>query len=177
MRALRIASVGAAALALMVGGFYATGYRLNVSDSLPPGVWRVQPGAPVRGAVVLACPPNSALFRAAREAHYIARGVCPGGLAPLLKPVAAVAGDRVVVTASGIAVNGAPVRNTARFSTDLSGRALPSPPDNVSVVPEGQVWLLSSYNRRSFDSRYFGPVTTSRIQGVARPVYLREKRS
>lgn len=164
-------------LAIAAGSTYAAGYRVNVSDSLPPGVWQIRPGAPARGSIVLACPPDTPLFRAARQAHYIARGFCPGGMAPLLKPVAAVAGDRVVISSAGISVNGSPIPNSARFAVDGSGRFLPNAPDGVSIVPAGQVWLLSSYNKYSFDSRYFGPVAASRVSGVARPVYLSEHRS
>lgn len=172
MRALARIGAGFAALAIASGATYAAGYRVNVSDSLPPGVWRVAHGEPTRGAIVLVCPPDTTLFQHARAAKYIARGFCPGGLAPLLKPVAAVAGDRVAVSAAGISVNGELVRNTRRYRADLSGRLLPSPADVESVVPPGHVWLLSSYNRHSFDSRYFGPLATSLVRGVARPVYL-----
>ena len=177
MRPLPLIGLVFGAITAAAGGAYYAGYRVNVSDSLPPGVWQVRPGPVQRGSIVLICPPDTSLFQGARRAKYIARGACPGGMAPLLKPVAAVAGDRVAVSAAGIRVNGSPIPNTARLGVDGSGRFLPSAQDGESVVPAGQIWLLSSYNKYSFDSRYFGPLAASRVSGVARPVYLQERRS
>jgi type IV secretory pathway protease TraF len=37
-------------------------------------------------------------------------------------------------------------------------------------VPRGYVWLMSDYNPRSFDSRYFGPIPVKQIQGPAKLV-------
>jgi type IV secretory pathway protease TraF len=39
-------------------------------------------------------------------------------------------------------------------------------------VAKGEVWVISSYNPLSFDSRYFGPVPISRIEGFARPLFI-----
>jgi type IV secretory pathway protease TraF len=41
-------------------------------------------------------------------------------------------------------------------------------------VPAGEVWLLSGHDPRSFDSRYFGAVPVTNIQGVARPIWVVE---
>lgn len=176
MKALHF--IGAAFAALMVGAVSvrAAGFVLNRSDSVPPGVWRVAPGAPGRGAIVLACPPDTPVFRAARRARYLLDGVCPGGYAPLLKPVGAVAGDRVVVRRDGVRVNGRLLPNTGLLRSDPAGRLLPEAELGEHVVPVGQVWLLSSYNRYSFDSRYYGAFDVARVRGVARPVYLMDRR-
>jgi len=60
----------------------------------------------------------------AAERGYIPAGACPGGHEPLVKPVAAVAGDRVTVTALGIAVNGEPIAQSAPLDEDSAGRPL-----------------------------------------------------
>lgn len=170
-----VAVFAACAIGLVV--FTATGagagLKVNTTPSLPMGIWRVSPGLPARGQIALVCPPDDAIFRGAHRAGYIGNGNCAGGLAPLLKPVAAIAGDRVEITPTGVVVNGRLLPNTKRMRFDGSGRELPPLSITDQIVPPGAVWLLSSYNRASFDSRYFGPLPTSRVKGVARPLLIK----
>jgi conjugative transfer signal peptidase TraF len=150
------------------------GLCVNTTASMPRGLWRVVPTqAPVaRGVVVGLCPPDSSVFRQAARRGYIASGVCPGGYERLLKPVAAVAGDTVSVTAAAIAVNSIPVADTVALARDSAGRPLQPVPPGLYQVRAGEVWLLSGHDPRSFDSRYFGPVPAANIKGVARPLWV-----
>jgi type IV secretory pathway protease TraF len=45
-------------------------------------------------------------------------------------------------------------------------------PAGTYRVESGQLWLLSGHDPRSFDSRYFGPISVSSVQAVARPVWV-----
>ena len=47
---------------------------------------------------------------------------------------------------------------------------MPTPEDGDVAL--GTVWLMSDSNPESFDSRYFGAVEASRIEGVATPLML-----
>jgi conjugative transfer signal peptidase TraF len=157
-----------------LGSAQITGLRINTTASMPVGLWRVaQLDATLhRGEVVTVCPPDTAPIRLAAERGYIATGYCSGAYEPLLKPIGATSGDLVTVAASGVRVNGEPVPDTAQIARDSVGRPLqPLPEGDYRVVP-GEVWLLSNYDRRSFDSRYFGPVPTSNVLGVAHPVWV-----
>ena len=153
-----------------------TGLRVNATASMPRGLWRVQAAATriERGEVVSVCPPDSVAMREAARRGYIPAGACPGGYEPLVKPVAAIAGDLVTVTAHGVAVNGEPVADTAQLEEDSAGRPLRPIPPGVYRVPPDAVWLLSGHDPRSFDSRYFGAVPVASIQGVAHPVWVVE---
>jgi conjugative transfer signal peptidase TraF len=150
------------------------GLRLNGTASMPQGLWQV--GAPVapfrRGEIVTLCPPETLPFREAAARGYLPVGRCPGGLQPLVKPIAANAGDLVTVSAAGVTVNGAPVPGTAPVAWDSAGRPLSPFPAGVYRVAPGEVWLLSGHDSRSFDSRYFGPVPALNVQGVARPLWV-----
>jgi conjugative transfer signal peptidase TraF len=95
---------------------------------------------------------------------YRDSGICPDGAAPLLKPVVAKPGDVVELSARGISVNGALLSNTAPLSKDGKGRHLKPWPFGRYVVASGTVWVASSYHPRSFDSRYFGPISTAAIR-------------
>jgi conjugative transfer signal peptidase TraF len=171
----RVQAVFAAGALLTTGTLvmaWLCGIRVNDTASMPRGLWQVGAGdEPLRsGEIVTVCLPDTAPIREAAARGYLPAGSCPDGYEPLVKPVAAVAGDRVTVTPRGIAVDGRPVPHTAQLVRDSSGRPLrPVAPGVYPVIP-GQVWLLSGHDPRSFDSRYFGPIPTANVHGVARPL-------
>ena len=120
------------AVAFLLGGGLAAALHRAGRTRRPPGqydavdaAWALAgaalQGSIARGAVVSLCPPDNDVFRKAMRRGYITSGVCPGGYEPLLKPVAAISGDVVSVTAAGIAVNGIPVANTAALAQDECG--------------------------------------------------------
>lgn len=170
MRLAKAATAFGAGLTLLAATGAIAGIRINTTPSVPMGLWQVKPGPPARGDIVLICPPDTAVMRGAHAAGYLSGGYCPGGLAPLLKPVAALPGDEVQPSPLGVVVNGRLLPRTAPMQADGSGRLLPVVPQIAVTVPAGEVWLLSSYNKASFDSRYFGPLRAERIIGVARPI-------
>ncbi len=152
----------------------AAGLRLNTTVSMPLGLWRITPAGRSlhAGDIVMLCPPDVAVFREAVVRGYIPRGRCAGGFAPLIKPVAAIAGDVVSVGADGVAVNGAPIAGTAPLDRDTAGRPLQPLLPGRYAVATGEVWLVSGHIARSWDSRYFGAVATANILGLARPVWV-----
>jgi conjugative transfer signal peptidase TraF len=160
----------AGAMALLAAGRLA-GLRLNLTGSLPVGVYVTAKGAPTRGALVLVClPPRVAAFAHARG--YVPRGgACPGGVVPIGKLVVAVAGDTVVMTPNGLVVNGAPVPNSKALASDRQGRRLPQLPDHRYVVRPATLWILSSYSPLSFDSRYFGAVEMEQVRASIRRLW------
>lgn len=173
----RAALVGCAAGALLAGTMVAAwlaGFRVNDTASMPRGLWQVRAvNAPLRrGEIVAVCLPDTPPVREAAARGYIPAGTCPGGHEPLVKTVAAVASDVVTVTPDGIAVDGQPVENTAQLAQDRAGRPLRPVPAGVYEVMPGQIWLLSGHDPRSFDSRYFGPVSAANVKGAARPLWV-----
>ena len=161
---------------LLVVGFVAAGsiafahshVHRNLSDSLPIAapylVW--SPSAPVRvGDLVEACPPLDAALQA-RQRGYAESGSCPGGVAPFLKLVAAIAGDVVTTTPKAVLVDGHALPNSAQVLADSKGRRIVTRPYGTHRLLRGQVWLYGT-NPRSFDSRKFGPVQTTAVRFVA----------
>ena len=147
---------------------YKLGFRFNLSPSIAPGVYRVTEGPIERGAIVLVCLPNT-VAALAREREYISAGSCADGNAPIGKRIVATVGDTVRVTPGGLVVNGDRLVNTAPLPRDHAGRLLPHVQPGRYVVDAGQVWLVSTYSARSFDSRYFGAVHVSSIVSRVRP--------
>jgi conjugative transfer signal peptidase TraF len=155
---------------LVVLGWLA-GLRLNLTASLPVGLYVTSPSPPVRGALVLVClPAEVASFAHARG--YVPRGEeCPNGVAPIGKPVAAIAGDTVAVTPAGVLVNGVAVPNSRALATDGKGRPLARVRVTRCVVEAGTIWIVSSYSRFSFDSRYFGPIEVRQVRATLQPLW------
>jgi conjugative transfer signal peptidase TraF len=137
------------------------GFRVNTSPSLPMGLYITT--ADTDANLVEFCPvePFATLSIARR---YRDPGACRDGAAPLLKPIIARSGDVVEVSARGISVNGALLPNTAPLATDTKGRHLEAWPSGRYIVNPGTIWVASSYHSRSFDSRYFGPLSTAAIR-------------
>jgi conjugative transfer signal peptidase TraF len=148
----------------------AAGFQINATASAPKGIWRVSaldPQAIQRGTIVSICPPDLRIVEIMRDRGFLELGDCPRTeTVALLKPVAAVAGDTVSVTAAGIAVNG---RSLPR---SIPERGMPAYPTGTYRVPSGNVWLISSYSAGSFDSRYFGPVPLTKLRGRAIPILV-----
>ena len=164
---------GATSLFLATVVTWFAGLRVNLSGSMPIGLYRVRSGPPVKGAMVLAClPARVAVF--ARSRGYVPNGRCPGSTAPIGKVVLAMAGDSVEVTSEGLLLNGRPVRNTRPLAVDAAGRSLRRFPDGTYIVAQDEVWLYSPYSTRSFDSRYFGPLHVSSIRSRVLPLWTVE---
>ncbi|EPW8850024.1 S26 family signal peptidase [Pseudomonas aeruginosa] len=143
----------------------------NPSDSVVVGWYRVDPlrhrpgllprPLSVDSIVLTTLPPDAAALAAQR-------GYLPTRV-PLLKRVGAIAPQHVCVFDALVWIDGVPV--AAVRPADRLGRPLPSWPQCRQLRP-GELFLLSSTNPASFDSRYFGPVSTSAVIGVARPIWL-----
>ena len=159
VRRAALVAVVVAIAAFQLCGFF--GLRINTSPSLPMGLYIITADADAN--LVEFCPAEPfatlSIVRGYRDP-----GTCRDGAAPLLKPVVAKAGDVVELSARGISVNGALLPNTAPLSKDTKGRPLEAWPFGRYVVAPGTVWVASSYHPRSFDSRYFGPVSTAAIR-------------
>jgi len=164
LRRLAIAIASAGIAAFQICGWL--GIRFNLSPSLPIGIY-LRTNAPAK--LIEFCPaePFASL---AIQRGYRDEGVCPDGAMPLLKPIVAVAGDSVDLSDLGIAVNGLLLRNSTPLRVDTKGRPLPAWRKGHYVIAAGTVWVTSSYNPRSFDSRYFGPVPISSIRHYVRPL-------
>jgi len=169
-RVSRARRPAATAAAMLIGIFLACGFvglRFNFSPSLPIGLYVTTTDG--RANLVEFCPaePFAAL---AIMRGYRDPGTCRDGAAPLLKPVVASAGDVVELSARGVSVNGVLLPNTAPLSKDTRDRPLEPWPFGRYIVDPETVWVASSYHPRSFDSRYFGPLSTAAIRDRLKPL-------
>ena len=154
------------------GLYAASGLRLNLTSSMPVGLYVSTRGPLAHGSIVLTCLPDDVTREAMIRGYLPLGGSCPHGAMPVGKPVLALSGDTVVVTATAIVLNGVPVPNSGSLSWDRNGRPLPVLQRGVYYVSLGELWLVSTHSPFSFDSRYFGAVKTAQIRGHVRPLLV-----
>lgn len=165
----RVRAAAALGSASLFGLFVITGVagvRINATPSLPIGLY-VE--TDLHSRLVEFCPTGEPAAISARRG-YRGAGDCLDGASPLLKPIVAQPGDVVQFSAEGISVNNHLLRNTAPLSIDTEQRPLEHFPFGRYVVGANEVWVASSYNKRSFDSRYYGPVPKIEIRAHLRPL-------
>ena len=165
-----VLALGAVAL-LAAGAAAGLQLRINWTASVPLGLYQLRPLTRLeRGALVVTClPVHTALRGKARD--YLLAGDCRGGVTPILKPIFALPGDTVVVRPEGVERNGVLVPDTAPRTTDRHGRPL-SPLFGHHKVAPGRVWVLSSYDPDSWDSRYYGPLHLADLTSGAQPLLV-----
>jgi conjugative transfer signal peptidase TraF len=136
----------------------------NASASAATGLYAVSPGASVDiGDMVIARVPDPWRMLAAR------RGYIPANV-PLVKRVAAVAGDEVCALGQEIFVNG--TRRAQRRVADAEGRRMPWWHGCVRLRGH-QLFLLIANRAASFDGRYFGVTEGGLVVGKARLLWAR----
>jgi conjugative transfer signal peptidase TraF len=164
---LLVLAISGGALALALAAEWA-GLRFNDSPSMPTGLY-VRTSSESNASLAVFCP-AAPFAKLSAERGYRSRGNCPDGAEPLAKPIAARPANIVELSATGMAVNGRLLPNTAPLLTDTAGRPLPHWPFGRYVVAPGTVWVASPFSSRSFDSRYFGPVDASHVREHVRPL-------
>lgn len=134
---------------------YAGGLRWNVTASAPRGFYAVTD--PAQASYLSFCPDDGGL---SAQRGYRPYGLCPDLRESILKPITAKPGKWVRVTPQGTWIDGRLLPNTAPLAVDSRGRTLTPWPFGDYRLGLGEFWTVSSYDPRSYDSRYFGPVRT-----------------
>jgi len=152
--ASRSSRVFAALAVLAVGAL--PWVRVNVTSSAPRGLWRLLavPAVVEKGMWVTMPAPASVKTWAP---HW----------SPLLKPVAAVAGEQVCVAKDTLLIRGESYGRV--FTQDAEGQPLPRLREGCMVVQPGTVFLASA-GHQSLDSRYFGSVPVAALSSRALPL-------
>lgn len=138
----------------------------NASASAPLGLYALHPtDDPPVGALVAITPPRP-LAAWMAERHYLPLGV------PLIKHVAAKAGQRVCRTGDSVSVDTRPLA-LARIR-DSRGRPLPVW-QGCRTLHDGELFLLNAAIPDSLDGRYFGALPASAVLGRATPLLTRAR--
>jgi conjugative transfer signal peptidase TraF len=149
----------------------AFGVRYNGTPSFPAGFYMVSGKHAVKGDLVLVslrALPALPAFEIAKERGYLNVAYTP--VEKIMKRIVGVSGDRVTIDSAGVEVNGIRLKNSAPLKFDAAGRPMILYPLKDYVLGTDEVLLMSDYNPASFDSRYFGPLHSTTIESVVRPL-------
>jgi conjugative transfer signal peptidase TraF len=139
-----------------------TCYYINLSHSVPLGLYQVIPPDNLKtGDLVVFEPPQGARFLI-HQRHWLPNGW------PLIKHVGALAGDSYSVFEGSLFINSkyaGPV-----YERDSQGKVLPYTGGRF-IVEQNTFLPISTHINNSFDGRYFGSVPLSAIRGKLKPVW------
>jgi len=152
------------ALAIGASAFIHPTPRLlwNATASTPTGLYALQPGPTLRVGDLVAVRPPEPLAHFLAEGGYLPLGV------PLLKHVAAMAGETVCRTGHTITIDG--IAAAEARDRDNRGRALPVW-NGCRTLDNGEIFLLN-HHPDSLDGRYFGPLPRTSVLGRATALWL-----
>ena len=136
-------------------------FLYNYTDSLPHGIYLMYSGQPQKGELVVIKPEGLA-GKLIRERHYLRNG------GYLLKHIVGVKGDSVCTEKGVLFVDG--VNYGGIDACDREGRPLPRY-RFCGRLKDGYVVAVKGM-KNSFDSRYYGPIRSEDIVGIAAPLWL-----
>ncbi|HQH28370.1 MAG TPA: conjugative transfer signal peptidase TraF [Oligoflexia bacterium] len=145
-------------------------FRLNLSPSMPLGLYREVSLPVTRGTLVAACLPEQ-IASLGRSRRYLRRGRCAAKAEPVLKQVRGIPGDVVTVAPEGVFINGELLAHTAPLAADSHGRPLQAYTGKFRVAP-GELWIFSEHAPNGWDSRYFGPIPEQSVISVVQPLLV-----
>jgi conjugative transfer signal peptidase TraF len=154
--------VAATAVLSSIGARPVPRFLWNASESVPIGLYRLQPtGRLFVTELVAVLPPEpTATFLA--DGHYLPRGI------PMLKRVLALPGQAVCREELTISIN--KIELGAAREHDSRGRPLPIW-QGCREIADGEVFLMNWQSADSLDGRYFGVLPASAIIGRAEPLW------
>ena len=160
---VRVALLAAFALALLASPHIVSNTPLlvwNVSPSVPVGLYHVVRRSARRGDLVLV-----ELSGRVRKLTTARGYLAPRSL--LIKPVAAIAGDRVCRFGSRVWISGH--AGVTAHAADALDRPLPAW-RGCRILRSSQLFVLA-LSADSFDGRYFGPIAVRSVVGIAVPIW------
>lgn len=159
-------TIAAAGLVLSTLGGVTPYYIWNASNSVPIGLYRVQPVTRLTVTELVAVQPPDLL-----AAFLDLNGYLPNGV-PMLKRVLALPGQTVCRNGAMVAVDGIDVGEA--YERDRRGRPLPVW-HGCRVIADGDVFVMNWQSANSLDGRYFGPLPDSAVIGRVVPVWTDEE--
>ena len=134
----------------------AAGLRINGTHSFPVGFYFASHKRPEKGDLVFVNSPLLPLFALAKDRGYLNVAYSPT--------------PHLVKRLAGVEVNGIRLANSTPSNCDSAGRPLQACLLKDHILGPDEVLLMSDYNPASFDSRYFGPLQTTTIESVIKPL-------
>ncbi|HAU1091240.1 TPA: conjugative transfer signal peptidase TraF [Legionella pneumophila] len=156
--------------------FHSMGFKINLTESIPIGLYRITGTEPLKNAYVIFCPDDRKTFRLAKNRGYIDPGLYCNGYGYLMKKIVAVSGDVLSTTNEGVYVNQMLTPYSKPKLQDGMNRTLPQWQVMNYQLQEDEIMTMTSQSEWSFDGRYYGLVHTRQIKGMITPIWVINKR-
>ena len=148
---------------------YENGLIINITDSMPKGIYWRETGAIQRNDIVAFClKPEHQKFALKRGYLMRAGGNRCQYSEPVIKKVIAIPGDNVVLSQDDIEVNGKKYFYKT-LAKDSHERVLFTYPRGV-YTNTSDYWVIGTGSKQSWDSRYFGPILSESILYKIQPM-------
>jgi conjugative transfer signal peptidase TraF len=151
------------------------GFRINTTDSIPIGIYRMTADKNLKNAYVIFCPDDRPVFQKALKRGYINNGLCPDGYGYLMKKVVATTGDKLTVNNQGVFVNDKFIPYSKPQLKDAFSRSLPQWHIQNYQLNQNEVMTMTDQSQWSFDGRYYGPIKSGQIKGMLTPIWVYPK--
>ena len=159
-----VATLGS--VALVASGKSTPSYIWNATDSVPIGLYRLQPIGRLSVTELVAIRPPEPL-----ETFLDLNGYLPVGI-PMLKRILALSGQTVCRTGLTITVDNIEMGQ----SRERDGRGRPLPVwQGCHLLSGDEIFVMNWQSADSFDGRYFGPIPASAVIGQALPVWTKQE--
>lgn len=159
-------TLGALTLVLATIGEAPPSYIWNVSESVPVGLYHLQPLEQLTVTGLVAIRPPEPLASFLDWNGYLPIGV------PMLKRILALPGQTVCRSGLTITVDG--IEMGQARERDSRSRPLPSW-QGCRVIDADEIFVMNWQSDDSLDGRYFGPIPASAVIGQALPIWTKEK--
>ena len=157
---------GAVILVVSTMGDATPAYIWNASNSVPVGLYRLQPAGWLAVTELVAVRPPGPL-----ATFLDLNGYLPVGL-PMLKRVLALPGQTVCRQGLRISVDAIEVGDAR--ARDGRGRPLPAW-QGCRVVGADELFLMNWQSTDSLDGRYFGAIPSSAVIARAHPIWIEKE--
>lgn len=90
------------------------------------------------------------------------RGSCPDGSFSILKEIVAIPGDHIKITSDGTYINNYLLANSKAMVSVQGIKLFPQTINTTIILTKNSYWVYGN-GAHSFDSRYFGAITSNEI--------------
>ena len=146
-----------------------SGIWVNLTSSMPQGVYKSNDDKIQRNDYVLSCLPYD-IAPLAKDRGYVGYGQCPANSGLIGKKMLGLPGDLARIDQDGITINGVLLPGTAPKRFDRQGNSLPK--IRIDRNLGADEYIIATNKPQSYDSRYFGPVHSEDLKQKIEPLYL-----
>ena len=152
------------------------GIRINVTSSMPKGIYYADNKDITIGSVVSVCLPKKIALEGLKKGYLAQTGSCDSSAEPVIKEVIGLPNDSVTINSKYIEVTNNKGQTTKYFAPHYEMSISNKPVKSFITLGKQEskgYWLYGVGDKDlSWDSRYFGSVQKNNILSVMKPLWI-----